>query len=189
MSSPLPEWMHPPREEGWFADDLDQLPEAPRHTELWDGALIFMMSPQRIWHSEIIDMLTLALRRQTPAGTKVLREITIRLDKRNRPEPDVVATTGTYDRNNTWLDPADVVLVVEVTSPESVHRDRTAKHRKYAEAGIAHYWVVEQESDEAVVHVYELDRATGAYVVTGIARDRLQTSRPFPIDIDLTTLA
>jgi hypothetical protein len=42
----LPDWMHPPREEGWFAEDLDHLPEAPRHTELIDGALVFMMPPQ-----------------------------------------------------------------------------------------------------------------------------------------------
>lgn len=43
----LPDWMRPPRAEGWFAEDLDRLPEAPRHTELIEGALVFMMSPQR----------------------------------------------------------------------------------------------------------------------------------------------
>lgn len=37
--------MRPPRDEGWFAEDLDHLPEAPRHTELIDGALVFMTSP------------------------------------------------------------------------------------------------------------------------------------------------
>lgn len=41
----VPEWMRPPRPEGWYADDLDKLTEAPRHTELIDGALVFMMSP------------------------------------------------------------------------------------------------------------------------------------------------
>jgi len=40
----VPEWMRPPRPEGWYADDLDELTEAPRHTELIDGALVFMMS-------------------------------------------------------------------------------------------------------------------------------------------------
>ncbi|MDI6099701.1 hypothetical protein QLQ12_13945 [Actinoplanes sp. NEAU-A12] len=25
----LPDWMRPPREEGWFAEDLDRLPDAP----------------------------------------------------------------------------------------------------------------------------------------------------------------
>jgi Uma2 family endonuclease len=31
-----------------------------------------------------------------------------------------------------------VKLVVEAVSPESAHRDRTVKLRKYAEAGIPH---------------------------------------------------
>ena len=46
----LPDWMRQPRAEGWFAEDLDRLPEAPRHTELIDGALVFLMSPQRSRH-------------------------------------------------------------------------------------------------------------------------------------------
>ncbi len=47
----LPDWVRPPREEGWFAEDLDRLPEAPRHTELIDGALVLMVAPQRSWWS------------------------------------------------------------------------------------------------------------------------------------------
>jgi hypothetical protein len=39
----VPEWMRPPRPEGWCSEDLDKLAEAPRHTELIDGALVFMM--------------------------------------------------------------------------------------------------------------------------------------------------
>ncbi|WP_328807035.1 hypothetical protein [Nocardiopsis coralli] len=41
----VPERMRPPREEGWFADDLDPLPEAPAHTELIDGMLVFRARP------------------------------------------------------------------------------------------------------------------------------------------------
>lgn len=29
----LPDWMCPPRAEGWFAEDLDRLPGAPRQPE------------------------------------------------------------------------------------------------------------------------------------------------------------
>ncbi|MEU4364852.1 hypothetical protein [Promicromonospora sp. NPDC023987] len=31
----LPDWMRPPRPEGWLAEDLDNLPEAPSNTELF----------------------------------------------------------------------------------------------------------------------------------------------------------
>lgn len=185
----LPDWMRPPRAEGWFAEDLDRLPEAPRHTELIDGALVFVLSPQRWWHGEIVTDLTLALRAQAPAGFRVGREMTIRLDARNRPEPDLVVTTAPYDPDRTWFAPEDVQLVVEVVSPESAHRDRTVKLRKYAEAGIRHYWCIGDEDTVPAVHVYELDEPTGSYAPAGIFRHALQRSLPFEISLDLDKLA
>jgi Uma2 family endonuclease len=185
----LPEWMRPPRLEGWLADDLDRLPEAPRHTELIDGALVFMMSPQRTWHSRVVTSLTTRLGSQAPDSIAVEREMTIRLDDHNRPEPDVLATTAQYDPDRTWYAPEDVSLVIEVVSPESAHRDRTVKLTKYAQAGIRHYWRVEDEGDATAVHVYELDDATGAYAPTGIFREQLRVAAPFPIELDLPGLA
>ncbi|MFE2917526.1 Uma2 family endonuclease [Kitasatospora indigofera] len=186
--SALPDWMRPPREEGWFAEDLDRLAEAPRHTELIDGALVFMMSPQRSWHGRIVTALTVALEDQAPAGTVGERGMTIRLDGRNRPEPDLVVAETEYDPDRTWFSPATVSLVVEVVSPETAHRDRTVKVRKYAEAGIAHYWLIEEEAGEPVVHVYELDAPTTAYAPAGIFRGRLERPVPFPVAIDLDAL-
>ncbi|EWM14006.1 Uma2 family endonuclease [Kutzneria sp. 744] len=184
----LPDWMRPPRAEGWFADDLDHLPEAPRHTELIDGALVFMMSPQRYWHAIVITVVTNTLASQAPDGIYVVPEMTVRLDERNRPEPDILATVAPIDFNRTWFAPSDVVLAVEVVSPESGHRDRTVKLRKYAEAGIAHFWIIEEEDGAPVVHVYELDRPTSTYVPAGIFRGRLERPVPFPIDIDLAAM-
>jgi Uma2 family endonuclease len=180
--------MRPPRNEGWFADDLDHLPEAPRHTELIDGALVFMMSPQRSWHGRLVTALVLSLMEQAPAGIEVEREMTIRLDERNRPEPDLLVTTAPYDPNRTFYTPEQVLLVAEVVSPESAHRDRTVKLRKYAEACIAHYWRVEDEDGSPVVHAYELDGPTRSYVPTAIHRQELRSPTPFPIKLDLDRL-
>ncbi|MDN3297962.1 Uma2 family endonuclease [Streptomyces ficellus] len=184
----LPDWMRPPRAEGWFAEDLDRLPEAPRHTELIDGALVFMMSPQRSWPGRLVTGLTVALMEQAPETMEVEREMTIRLDARNRPEPDLLVTTAAYDPERTWYEPADVSLVVEVVSPESAHRDRTVKLRKYAEAGIPHYWCVEDEDGAPAVHVYELDEPTALYAPAGIFRGSLHRPVPFEISIDLDKL-
>ncbi|ROO87861.1 Uma2 family endonuclease [Actinocorallia herbida] len=186
--SALPDWMTPPREEGWFAEDLDRLVEAPRHTELIDGALVFMMSPQRAWHGRLVTALTMALMEQAGEGVEVEREMTIRLDARNRPEPDLLVTSAPYDPNRTWFAPQDVMLVVEVVSPESAHRDRTVKLRKYAEAGIPHYWCIEDEGTTPVVNVYELDAPTRAYVAAGIFRDVIERPVPFEIRLDLKGL-
>jgi Uma2 family endonuclease len=185
----LPDWMVPPRPDGWFAEDLDHLPEAPRHTELIDGALVFMMSPQRWWHGHLITMLTVALMQQVPETLAVGREMTIRLDARNRPEPDLLVTTAGFDADRTWFAPEEVQLVVEVVSPESAHRDRTVKLHKYAEAGIPHYWCIEEEDGRPVVHVYELDRPTGRYVAAGIFRGGLKRPVPFDVSLDLDALA
>jgi Uma2 family endonuclease len=114
--------------------------------------------------------------------------MTIRMDARNRPEPDLLVTTAPYVADRTWYAPDDVVLVVEVVSPESAHRDRTVKLRKYAEAGIAHYWCIEDEDGAPAVHAYELDHPTRSYAPVGIFRHSLQLTAPFPIDLDLDEL-
>ncbi|NGO70902.1 Uma2 family endonuclease [Streptomyces boncukensis] len=186
--SGLPDWMTPPRPEGWRSEDLDHLPEAPRHTELIDGALVFMMSPQRSWHSRLVTAFTARLMEQAPDGFEIEREMTVRLDDRNRPEPDVCVTTVPYDSSRTGFEANEVLLVVEVVSPESAHRDRTVKLRKYAEAGIPHYWCVGEEDGKPVVHVYELDRPTSAYAPAGIFRHSLRRELPFEIGLDLDQL-
>lgn len=126
---------------------------------------------------------------QAPADVRVGREMTIRLDQRNRPEPDLLVTTADFDGDRTWFAPDEVRLVIEVVSPESAHRDRTVKLRKYAEAGLPHYWRIENEDGAPVVHAYELDEPTGAYAPVGIFRDSLQRPVPFEISRDLEKLA
>ncbi|MDI3419434.1 Uma2 family endonuclease [Streptomyces luteolus] len=184
----LPGWMLPPRPEGWLAEDLDDLPEAPRHTELIDGALVFRLPPQRSRHSSLVTALTVALMEQAPDGVEVAREMTIRLDAKTRLEPDLLLTTAPYQADRTWFAPEEVQLVIEVVSPESAHRDRTVKLRKYAEAGIPHYWCIEDEDGAPVVHVYELDGPTRAYAPAGIFRGTLTRPVPFAIALDLDAL-
>lgn len=86
----------------------------------------------------------------------------------------------------TWYRPEDVVIAVEAASEDSEGRDREVKPRKYAQAGIPHYWRVEENEGLLVVHVHELDPATQAYGLTGIFHDKLELTVPFPVDIDLT---
>lgn len=66
--------------------------------------------------------------------------------------------------------------------------DRKTKPPRYAEAGIAHFWRVEEDDGKPVVYVYELDPATRAYAVTGIHHGKLSVSVPFSITIDLDAL-
>jgi Uma2 family endonuclease len=183
-------WPEPPMD-GYTVDDLFTLPDLPPHTELIDGSLVFV-SPQRRFHANAIDLLVSGLRAEAPADFKVNREMTAILDRRNGPEPDVsviraAALTGPAQ---TSFQATDVLLAIEVVSPESESRDRTTKPQKYAAAGIPHFWRVEQDGTEGrpVIHVYELDTMTMAYVHAGMHRDRIKVDKPFPVDIDLTAI-
>ncbi|MEV0406424.1 Uma2 family endonuclease [Actinoallomurus sp. NPDC050550] len=179
-------WYIPP-EQGFRAEDLDHIPELPPHTELIDGSLVFV-SPQTNFRLLTMDVLVNGLRRTAPSSVRVRREMTVTLDPRQRPEPDVLvvraeAVTGLRQTN---FRPADVILAVEVVSPDSEVRDRKRKPQLYAEAGIPHFWRVEDASERPTVCVYELDVATKSYALTGIHHDRLKLTVPFDIDIDLT---
>ncbi|MGE7434840.1 MULTISPECIES: Uma2 family endonuclease [Kitasatospora] len=186
----VPDWLIPP-EGGFTADDLDNMPGLPPHTELIDGSLVFM-SPQKYFHALVVSLLEWRLRGSCPNGFRVVREMSVVLGKHNRPEPDVSivrAEAVTEDAEETGYRAQDVVLAVEVVSPDSAERDRETKPRKYAQAGIPHFWRVEKgEGRRPVVYVYELDPATETYVPTGIFHDHLKVVVPFEIDLDLTEI-
>ncbi len=184
--APPPEWAVPPPD-GFTAEEFLELPDLPRHAELIDGAIVFE-SPQQKWHSRANNLLQSMLDAQAPSFWRADREMSVRLGKRLMPEPDVlVVTAEAYDRAepDTYYLPEDVLIAIESVSPDSEVRDRDIKPRKYAGAGIRHYWRVEEDNGRAVVYTYELDPARGGYVLTGIHHDRLRVSVPFDLDIDL----
>ncbi|MET7681977.1 Uma2 family endonuclease [Streptomyces sp. NPDC005423] len=181
-------WPTPPQD-GYTVDDLFTLPELPPHTELIDGSLVFV-SPQRDFHATVIDLLVTGLRRTAPPEFKVRREMTVILDSRNGPEPDVcvVRASAVTGPRLTRFQVADVLLAAEVVSPDSESRDRDTKPRKYAAAGIPHFWLVEMAGvdEHPVVRVYELDPLSKTYVLTGIHHTALKLPVPFDIDVDIS---
>ncbi|MFJ2782291.1 Uma2 family endonuclease [Kitasatospora sp. NPDC087315] len=183
--APYPDWLRPPVG-GYTAEDLDRLPDLPPHTELLDGSLIFV-SPRTKFHMRMLRALERALEDAAPDGWEVWREMTVKLNKRNRPEPDLLVVDERSDTGlkQTFCLGEDVLLAVEVVSEEFQARDREIKPRKYAAAGIRYFWRVESAEGRPVVYTYERDPATRAYVPTGIFHDRLVTEYPFPVDIVL----
>jgi len=117
----------------------------------------------------------------------VAREMSIILSEQRRPEPDlsVLSIDAVGDGSETWYPADTVVLAVEVVSPDSQIRDRKLKPAMYAQAGIQHFWRVEESEGKPVVYVYELDPATSSYALTGIHHDRLKLTVPYEIDVDL----
>ncbi|MEZ7130892.1 Uma2 family endonuclease [Nonomuraea sp. AD125B] len=175
-----------PPPEGLTAENLDHLPDLPAHTELIDGSLVFA-SPRASFHMCVVSLLEGELRRAAPEEHRVRREMSVILDPAQRPEPDVcvVRADAVTGGRQTFFRGQDVVLVVEVVSPESRVRDRKRKPVLYAEAGIPHFWRIEEQAGKPVAYVYELDPATGLYALTGLHHDRLKLTVPFDLDVDL----
>lgn len=182
-------WPVPPAD-GYTVDEFFTL-DLPPHTELIDGSLVFV-SPQRKFHTLAMYLLEQGLRLHVPGHLRVRREMAVVLGKRSVPEPDLVVVSAEADGNQlqTRYGAADVLLAVEVVSPDSEDRDRDTKPHKYAAAGIQHFWLVEMagENDRPMVITYELDPVDKTYVSTGVHHDRLKLSAPYDIDIDLTSI-
>ncbi|MEU9520359.1 Uma2 family endonuclease [Streptomyces sp. NPDC048224] len=183
-----PGWPVPP-DGGWTADDLDRLPGLPEHTQLLDAALVFPC-PQSVFHERATGFFGRQLSTAAVQGLDVLCRFSIDVDRQNRLEPDVIVLRerALTTLEQTRVPATEVVLAVEVTAPDSISRDRETKPLKYARAGIAHYWRVENEKGLAVVHAFELEPTTGAYTSVGIFRERMKVSAPFSMDLDLTAV-
>ena len=181
-------WPIPPGE-GYFAADLDTLPGLPRHTELIDGSLV-IAGRQTVFDMRVLRALEQSLTDQAPKEYEAVREMTVTLGPKQRPEPDIMITWAAAETSpdQSTYKPEDVLLVVEVVSAESRVRDRERKPQLYAEAGLQRYWRVEREEGRPVVYTFELDPATRNYAPTGVHRGQLSASWPFPIDIDLDAI-
>jgi Uma2 family endonuclease len=148
-SAPLAEsethWPIPP-EDGYFAEDLDTIPDLPPHTELIDGSLVFVAARVN-FHRRMLRALESALTEQAPKEYEAVREMTVTLGPKQRPEPDIMITWATAETSpdQTGYKPKDVLLVVEVVSTESRVRDRERKPQLYAEAGLQRYWRIEKD--------------------------------------------
>ncbi|MGW2217097.1 Uma2 family endonuclease [Nonomuraea sp. NPDC001684] len=180
MSPALPAWSRP----FTAAGPLDALPpDAPRHAELIDGVLA-TRPPQSAFRMFATRLFERSLR--PPAHLAVIRSMTVALGPRLLLAPDVlVAPRSAIGPATTSFRPDQVHLVCEVVPAASRERDRRTRPIRYAGAGIEHYWRVECEDDQPVVHAFHLDRDAGAYVSAGVHRGRLRLDVGFDVDIDL----
>lgn len=144
---------------GFTVDELSDLPRDGHRYEIIDGGL-HVAPPADFGHHEIADSLLIALRSAAPSGWRAIREIGVHLGD-SYVIPDVTVLRPGAQRNGTWAEPADVVLVVEVESRGSRRYDRFTKPSLYAEAGIESYWRVERTEAGPVVHLYS--RAAGGH--------------------------
>jgi Uma2 family endonuclease len=169
------------------AKDIWDTPDDGKRYEVIDGALV--VTPPPSWgHQYGLGKLFLRVGGHVYAhglGKVVQAPIGVVLDDENGVEPDLVYVSK--ERLHIVTDRGVFGapdLVVEVLSPRTRSRDRGVKLRRYAAAGVPHYWILDPrartlEARRLGEHGYQL---TGAYGPGDVFRPELFPGLEIPID-------
>jgi Uma2 family endonuclease len=127
----------------------------------WVDGDIIMATPASIQHQRIYSFLEKILSHYVVLhnlGEVILPPFHIRLESSGR-EPDIVfVSTEHLDRiKNTYLE-GSADMVVEITSPESMRRDRADKFFEYESAGINEYWLIDPIRKQAEFYRLGIDK-------------------------------
>jgi Uma2 family endonuclease len=174
--------------------EYDALPEGlARRIEVVHGYVIVCESrmPQ---HQQIARRLANAFEAARPSepctrvqmGTDV---VLWRVPKYTFRRPDVVVYRCKED-SNAKLEAADLLLVVEVSSPSTDREDRVDKMAQYAAAGIPAYLVVRMSAAGDIIDAREfhLDAATLQYRMEGLLEHGVVLSHPFKVAVPFEEL-
>jgi len=118
-----------------------------RRFELIDGEII-EMTPPKIKHQRIVGRLYRHIDDIKPDGEVFISPVEVYLDAYNVPQPDIawVAGNSTCEiTENRLIGAPD--LVIEILSPSTAKRDKTAKFRLYEQHGTREYWMVDPENN------------------------------------------
>ena len=168
----------------WTVDDLASLPKDLRY-ELIDGRLI-LPSPTG-FHQLLGVELVLALRPGCPPDYVPVPDLSLCIDARNEPRPDVVVGRVAHGLRS----PAPIegaLLVVEIVSPTSHLRDLHVKAKLFAAAGIRSYWVVDPTFEGGVVLTEFRIGGDGHYEMVASTNRVFTTDVPYPVTIDVPAL-
>ena len=130
------------------AEMVRTLPEDGRRYEVVHGELLVTLAP-RLWHQELVARLHLALRsylRTERMGHALASPADISWAHDTLVQPDVFVVPIDEARTLDWTRLRTLLLVAEVLSPSSARADRFSKRRRYQEAGVPLYWLVDGET-------------------------------------------
>jgi Uma2 family endonuclease len=159
-----------------FADFLELIHE--EKADLIDG-VIHMASPESTEHNALVLWLAKVLGwyiEERRLGRLTVNKVAYRLNDRTAPEPDLgfVRLEREAIIRKGYVDgPPD--LAVEIVSGDSVDRDYESKRRRYEQAGVAEYWIIDPDETRATFLV----RGAEGFVESSPV-DHLFTSRILP---------
>jgi Uma2 family endonuclease len=178
-----------PDRQVWTIDDLMSLPDDGHRYEIVDGSLLVSPAPP-MTHQIAADRLADMLLDAAPGGVEVVTATAVDITATSpalgpqAPVPDVVVVgPGAWQRPGLYVWPVDVLLLVEVESPNT-SRDRILKPHLYAAAGIPAYWRVELTGpDTPAIVRYELAGDVYREVGTVRAGETVVVDGPFGVEL------
>jgi Uma2 family endonuclease len=112
-----------------------------KRVELLDGEII-TMSPHNTLHAATVYQAAHAIEQAIGNTTCVRCQLSIVLNSRTEPEPDIAVCRPVPDSYKQKHPTPDQVLLVIEVAESSLRYDRTRKTRAYAAARIPEYWIV-----------------------------------------------
>ena len=152
----------------YTADMVRALPDDGNRYEVVYGELLVTPAP-RPWHQVLVTRLSFELQhylRRNPVGALLSAPADISWGPDVLVQPDVFVVPVEQARTLEWSAIRDLLLVAEVLSPSTPRHDRFTKRRRYQEAGVPLYWIV--DGDERQVEVW-----TPVDAFPRLERDRL----------------
>lgn len=157
-------------------------PESIPH-ELLNGAII-VTPPAGPVHGSLLLILGNYIRRQLPSHVWLGVDTWLYLDRYNHPAPDLMLCERPESEMKR---PTEALLVVEISSPATVDRDRGEKQAIYARHGIPSYLIVQPDP----LTITELRLRGEGYIEQQVvtAPGVFTTDAPCPLTINLGSVA
>lgn len=177
--------------------DFAALPEDEQHRwELLEGSLLMSPSPRPL-HMAATARLDRQLAPQLPAELESIPDVDLNLELSTDDEPATVRrpdlvvvrreALARVEETDGLLVASDVLIVVEIISPGSRRMDTVVKRGEYADSGIPHYWIIDLKRPVSLLACHLA--GDFGYQDSGEVTETFETTAPFPVRIDLGSLA
>ena len=170
----------------WTADMVRTLPDDGNRYEVVYGELLVTPAP-RPWHEVLVARLIHNLGSylgREPVGIVLGSRADISWSEDALVQPDVFVVDIAEARTLDWARFQHLLLIAEALSPSSAHSDRFVKRRRYQEARVPAYWIVDGEAKQVEVWMPDMRFPT-------IERERLvwhPTGATTPYTLELSEL-
>ena len=155
-----------PDQGNYTVDDYRAMPAWPRH-ELIDGVLIEMEAPTTM-HQTILGQFYVQFQAYISGNQGTCRvffaplDVQLDCDDKTMLQPDLMVVCG-GDKTKEWGIWGAPDFVLEILSPSTKKKDMVLKYRKYKEAGVREYWLVDPEGEIVLTYFFDDEGKTGVY--------------------------